>query len=239
VSNVRLARNWPIAGSEDNAAWLDETLAGLRLDAVHLVGHSYGGWLALNQAVYCPGRPRSITLVDPGGLQKVPMAFFIQLLAGALAMVAPRRARPWIARKLALQALFDAPDQLAPIRIAAASFRGARPEAARPFDEDELRSTRVPVQLLLAGRSSLLHPQPAPHRACELIPHVRAEIVPDASHGLPLEQPVLVSQRILDFLAESPPADASDTPAVAGLRTGVETTEGPAVATLKAPGRSR
>jgi pimeloyl-ACP methyl ester carboxylesterase len=204
-----------ITGSEDNAAWLDETLAGLGLHAAHLVGHSYGGWLALNQAVYRPARVRSITLLDPGGLQKVPVKFFLHILAGALAMAAPRPARRWIARTLALQALFDAPDQLAPIRIAATAFRGARPASARAFDDDELRAVRVPGQLLLAGRSSLLHPERALARAGKLIPHMQAEIVPGASHGLPLEQPALVNRRILDFLNEPPPESAHETSNVA------------------------
>ncbi|HEX8628426.1 MAG TPA: alpha/beta fold hydrolase [Catenuloplanes sp.] len=204
----RSIQRQPVTGSADNAAWLDETLAGLGLAGVHLVGHSYGGWLALNQAVYRPARLRSVTLLDPGGLGKVPVTFFLHLLAGALAMAAPGRTRPWLARKIAFQALFEAPDQIVPIRIAATTFRGARPVAARRFDDDELRAVRVPTQLLLAGRSSLLHPQRALARARNLIPQVRAEIVAGASHGLPLEQPALVNRRILDFVAGSAADDA-------------------------------
>jgi pimeloyl-ACP methyl ester carboxylesterase len=60
---------------ERAAQWLDETLAGLGLDSVHLVGASYGGWLALNQAHRGPGRLASVTLLDPGGLEKVGLRY--------------------------------------------------------------------------------------------------------------------------------------------------------------------
>ncbi|WP_337999694.1 alpha/beta fold hydrolase [Streptomyces murinus] len=49
---------------EHAARWLDETLAGLGLDRVHLVGGSYGGWLALNQAHRRRDRLASVTLLD-------------------------------------------------------------------------------------------------------------------------------------------------------------------------------
>ena len=49
------------------AAWLDELLAQLSDRPAHLVGVSYGGWVAMNQAIRAPGRVASITLLDPPG----------------------------------------------------------------------------------------------------------------------------------------------------------------------------
>jgi pimeloyl-ACP methyl ester carboxylesterase len=46
----------PIRGPGDEAQWLEETLAGLGLDTVHLLGVSIGGWTAVNYAVRRPGR---------------------------------------------------------------------------------------------------------------------------------------------------------------------------------------
>jgi pimeloyl-ACP methyl ester carboxylesterase len=53
------------------AAWLDELLAQLGDRPAHLVGASYGGWIAMNQAIRAPGRVASITLLDPAGLTKL------------------------------------------------------------------------------------------------------------------------------------------------------------------------
>ncbi|GLY04516.1 alpha/beta fold hydrolase [Actinoplanes sp. NBRC 101535] len=185
-----------LTGPDQTASWLDETLGLLGLDAVHLVGFSYGGYLALNQAVHGPDRLRRVTVIDPGGLATVPARFYLSMLAGAFAMILPRRWHPWLSRALAQRALLEPPDQLALIKAAATSFRTRRP-AARRLTDDELRSIRVPVRVLLAGRSVLLDPQRTLARVHALIPDVRAAIVPGAGHGLPLEQPGLVTARIL------------------------------------------
>ncbi|MCZ7420537.1 alpha/beta fold hydrolase [Verrucosispora sp. WMMA2121] len=198
----------PVAGTAESAAWLDETLATLDLSDVHLVGMSYGGFLALAAAVHRPDRLASVTLLDPGGLQKVPFRFYANIIAGALATMAPRRTRAWFAHRLANHALIESPEQLAPIMIAARHWRTQRPSARR-FDDEELRSIPVPVLLLVAGRSSLLRPHEAVARAQALIPSVRAEIVPGAGHGLPLERPELVNQCVLDFIAGSTSGDAA------------------------------
>jgi pimeloyl-ACP methyl ester carboxylesterase len=41
----------PITGPDDEAQWLDDTLVGLGLDRVHVLGVSIGGWTAVNYAV--------------------------------------------------------------------------------------------------------------------------------------------------------------------------------------------
>ncbi|GAA2722597.1 alpha/beta fold hydrolase [Actinocorallia aurantiaca] len=188
------------AGSEDNARWLDEALAALDLEDVHLVGHSYGGWLALNQAIHAPGRLASVSLLDPGGLQKVPRRFYVNLVAGALAMGAPRRFRPRLARLLANSALVSPPELLRPAMLAARAFRPSARPPARPFTDEELRSVGVPVLALLAQRSVLLDPVSAGARLRSLLPSARVEIVPAAGHGLPLEEPRLVNERVLRFV---------------------------------------
>ncbi|MEO3929616.1 alpha/beta fold hydrolase [Micromonosporaceae bacterium B7E4] len=193
-----------VVGSAGNAAWLDAVLAGLGLRDVHLVGLSYGGWLALNQAVYAPERLATVTLLDPAGLAKVPVRFYLNLLLGAAASVAPRRVRRRLAHLLANHALMESAEQLAPIMIAARSWRTNRP-AARRLADDELRSVRVPTRLLVGSRSSLLRPEREVARARALIPGVRAEIVPGAGHGLPMERPALVNRLVLDFVESHTP----------------------------------
>lgn len=205
----RSVQRCPVVGTADSAAWIDETLAGLGLDGVHLVGISYGGFLAMALALHRPDRLASVTLLDPGGLQKVPVKFYANLITGALATLAPRRTRPWFAARLANHALVLPPEQLAPVMIVARCWRTNRP-AARRFDDDELRTITTPVQLIVAERSSLLHPRHAVARAQALIPSVRTEIVPGAGHGLPLERPELVNQRILDFIAAQRATEPTD-----------------------------
>src|SRR5260370_3798238 len=67
------------------AAWLDELLVQLSDRPAHLVGFSYGGWVAMNQAVRAPGRVASIMLLDPAGLTKLDARFWLWLSIGGLA----------------------------------------------------------------------------------------------------------------------------------------------------------
>lgn len=64
---------------------------------MHLVGSSYGGWLALNQAHRSPDRLASVTLLDPGGLEKVGLRFFVWIFASLFATFAPKVLRPRLA----------------------------------------------------------------------------------------------------------------------------------------------
>ncbi|MFB6893373.1 alpha/beta fold hydrolase [Kitasatospora sp. NPDC056327] len=189
------------AGSAENAAWLDETLAGLELEHVHLVGSSYGGWLALNQAVHAPGRLASVALLDPGGIEKVPARFHAHMIAGLFGMLAPRTLRPALGRLLANPALAAPPEMLAPLMLGMRTYRPRARPAARPFTDEELRSVRLPVLALLGRRSALVRPRQALRRITALVPGARAEIVDRAGHGLNLERPDVVNDRLLHFTA--------------------------------------
>ncbi|MFF5113169.1 alpha/beta fold hydrolase [Streptosporangium sp. NPDC000509] len=206
----RSVQHTVVKDSRDNAAWLNEVLEELDLDRVHLVGLSYGGWLTLNQGVYGDGRLASITPLDPGGLQKVPVRFMAAMLGGLVAMALPLRCRPWFARVLANHALIAPARLMAPIMLSTRTYRPSYRPSARPFTDDELRSIRVPALVLLAGRSTLLNPRKALSRARTLIPGARAEIVPGVGHGLPLEAPDLVGARVLRFIDSEVGADSGD-----------------------------
>ncbi|MFF2118503.1 alpha/beta fold hydrolase [Kitasatospora sp. NPDC058184] len=188
------------AGSEENAAWLGEVLAGLGLERVHLVGVSYGGWLALNQAIHAPERLASVAPLDPGGIEKVPARFYAHMVGGLFGMLAPRPLRPAVGRLLANPALSAPREMIAPLMLAMRSYKpGSRPPA-RPFTDEELASIELPVLVLVGRRSALLRPRQVVERVTRLIPGVRAEILERAGHGLNLEQPELVNERLLAFV---------------------------------------
>ena len=79
---------------------IDAVLEGLGLRDVHLVGHSYGGWLATHTAARAPRRLATVTLVDPASTVARTSARFWRSLA--LLLWRPRsvragRAASWIA----------------------------------------------------------------------------------------------------------------------------------------------
>jgi pimeloyl-ACP methyl ester carboxylesterase len=161
------------------AAWLDELLAQLSDRPAHLVGFSYGGWVAMNQAIRAPGRVASITLLDPAGLTKLDARFWCWLAISGLATLTPMPLRRRLARWL------DSPAMLQPelMTLMWAAIRGYRAEPKFPgvLTDDELRAIDVPVLLITGARSALLTPAEARARG-SVMPHAEVAIVP-GSHG--------------------------------------------------------
>jgi pimeloyl-ACP methyl ester carboxylesterase len=161
------------------AAWLDELLAGLSDRPAHLVGFSYGGWIAMNQAIRAPGRVASITLLDPAGLTKLDARFWFWFSISGLASLTPMPLRCRLARWL------DSPAMLQPelMTLMWAGTRGyhAEPKFPGVLTDDEVRAITVPTLLVTGARSSLLTPAEARARA-SVMPHAEVAIVP-GSHG--------------------------------------------------------
>ena len=66
--------------SQDNAQWLDETLAGLGLDKVFLCGLSIGGWNAANYAGFYQKKVMKLILLSPvQTFAKMYRSFFIKI----------------------------------------------------------------------------------------------------------------------------------------------------------------
>ncbi|MFI1768382.1 alpha/beta fold hydrolase [Streptomyces sp. NPDC020800] len=188
----------PIHRPERAARWLDETLAGLGLGRVHLVGSSYGGWLAVNQAYRRPERLASVTLLDPGGLEKVGLRFFVWIFASLFATFAPKALRPRLAAWLE-QPVLIVPELRAMVRTGVRSYRIRRP-APLPLSDDELSAIRTPLYLVLGRRSLLVHPQRQAERIPRLIPGARADILSRTGHGPQIDHAGETNARMLHFM---------------------------------------
>jgi pimeloyl-ACP methyl ester carboxylesterase len=194
----RSVQREPIHQPERAAQWLDEALAGIGLDRVHLIGSSYGGWLVLNQAHRRPGRLASVTLLDPGGLEKVGLRFFVWIFASLFATFAPKALRPRLAAWLE-QPVLIVPELRTMIRSGVRAYRIRRP-APLPLSEDELRTIRTPLYLLLGKRSLLVRPQHQVERVPRLIPGARAEIISNTGHGPQIDHAEQINSRMLSFM---------------------------------------
>ncbi|MFB8032286.1 alpha/beta fold hydrolase [Streptomyces sp. NPDC056004] len=191
----------PMWQPERAAQWMDEALDALGLDRVHLVGSSYGGWLVINQAHLRPGRLASVTALDPGGLEKVGLRFFVWIFASLFATSAPKALRPRLAAWLE-QPVLIVPELRAMIRSGVRAFRIRRP-APLPLSDDQLATIRTPFHLIMGKRSLLVHPQRQLERVPRLIPGARAEIIAATGHGPQIDHPDLINARMLDFMKDT------------------------------------
>ncbi|GAB3003240.1 hypothetical protein GCM10023080_081200 [Streptomyces pseudoechinosporeus] len=192
----------PIRDGADQAAWLETVLDGLELPAAHLVGYSFGGWLAANLAVRRPKRLTSLTLIDP--VQTFAQFPVPLLVRTALTLVPGIRdwARESFLRWVSDHAEVDTDDPVANvIDEGMRAYRFALP-TPKVFTDAQLRSIPVPVLALIAGRSVMHNPKRAVARARDLIPDVRAELWPSATHAIAGESADDVNARVLNFLDE-------------------------------------
>jgi pimeloyl-ACP methyl ester carboxylesterase len=166
---------------------------------------SYGGWVALNQAIRAPGRVASLTLLDPAGLTKVDARFWWWLAISGLATKTPMPLRRRLARWL------DLPFMLRPelIDLMWAGSRGFRMEPKFPavLSDDELRAITVPVLLVTGARSALITPDQARDRGAAM-PQARVVIVP-GSHG-GFDRLDELNRRMVAFIAAHPAVRAPE-----------------------------
>lgn len=182
---------------------IDSVLEALGLCDAHLVGHSYGGWLATHTAARVSGRLATLTLVDPAHtVTRLYPRFWRSL---GLLLLRPRSTQ---ARRAAAWVLGDpAPensiDTLAELFVEGfATFGPPARTAAVHFPADRvLRAVPVPVQVLLAG-NTIHDSQKAIRRIQSVVPAWRYELWPNATHSLPAEIPDEVNAAIRAFAFE-------------------------------------
>jgi pimeloyl-ACP methyl ester carboxylesterase len=200
----------PIRDGIDGAAWLREVLEGLDISRAHLVGCSYGGWLAMHHAINAPARTASLCLLEPAGFARPGVRFYGWLLASALAGLAAAIRRQ--AGRLLANGTLNETELLRVVRPAVSYVRALPPDHV--LTDEQLRAVSAPALLLLGARSSLHDPAAVRARAEALMPDAHGEIVPGAGHALPVERPDLTAARISEFVQRhrtNPPASSDDT----------------------------
>ncbi|MFE7313955.1 alpha/beta fold hydrolase [Streptomyces sp. NPDC057555] len=191
-----------IRSAVDQAAWIDTALDALDLRGIHLVGYSFGGWLATNLAVRAPARLASLTLIDP---VQTFARFPVALLARSALIAVPgvsRWARPAFLRWISDGAEVPDDDPVAAVvDEGMRTFRIALPIPTL-FTDAQLESIGVPALALIAGHSVMHDARRAAARARDKLADVRAELWPSATHAIAGEAAAEVNARVLGFLAE-------------------------------------
>ena len=189
----------PVRTDDDLAEWLSEVLDGLGHEKVCLAGVSRGGFLALNLATRSDGRIAGVIGLEPAGFAEISFAKFM--------LWSLKEIGPWLL-PAAIQRRIVAGDPtvrhtLRPLLFAAFSYKAQLPPQ-HVFTDNELRAIEVPVQLVLGERSHIHRAREVAARVATLNPRIRTEIVPGATHALTLQQPDLVTARVLDFAEADP-----------------------------------
>lgn len=197
--------SWPNASRYDCATWLEQVFTQLGIQKAHVVGLSRGGWLALNLALQAPQRVDRVVLLSPAA-SFISLTPFFQTLSRVVIRIAVRSVLKavlysWVAPGFSIHSVFERQFILGLLRwnwaVNARGYSGVMPSV---FPPEELGKLRTPI-LMLTGDHDRLNPPMAIQRARQMIPHLEAEIIPQAGHMLSMEQPESVDAHILKFLA--------------------------------------
>ncbi|MBV8172949.1 MAG: alpha/beta fold hydrolase [Verrucomicrobia bacterium] len=211
-------------GFAEFSAFLCPLYDALELRRASLVGVSLGGGVALGFALQAPDRVGRLALINsaclddaiPGGR----MTWFLVHMPG-LNLIGSwfLRSSRHLMRRALLREMRHRPDlvtpmlvdelmQLARKRRAAAAFRQwQRREVTwsglRTNYLNRLSEIAIPT-LILHGQNDRLLPVAIAERAHRLIRNSRLEVIPDAGHLAPLEQPEAMNRALHQFLQPNP-----------------------------------
>jgi pimeloyl-ACP methyl ester carboxylesterase len=196
------------------AAWLGEVMDGLKIDRACIVGCSFGGFLALNQAIATPERVERLVMISPVGSfasQYWRLIWAMRIRAPAVRLLrrlAGNRQKPSLAdlRGRSARALPRDAKWAALIGVTMAEAAGVSVINPPVFSRRRLRSVRAPALLLIGDGETLYEPQAMLDLARARMPALQGAVVPGADHIAAMAQPDDVGARILAFLTGSAPA---------------------------------
>ncbi len=190
-------------------AFVHQFLETLQIGTCHLVGHSFGGWVAAAYALAYPDRVQGLVLAAAAGIRDDsfcgrydhlrPLLWETPLIDWGLQVVSP------IARVVGQSGVID---QLSWFRRelmaepAARSFLcdRLRPEDAIDTVEQLLSQLQVPT-LVITGDQDETIPLWHSETYAREIPNARLVIIPNANHSLPQTYSQELAQEILPFLS--------------------------------------
>lgn len=191
----------PITSDADQAAWLEQTLAGLSEDRFHLVGMSFGGWSAMNLARHSEEHLASITLLDsPYVFDGLPIGTIIRSIPVSL----PWAPQAWSESFSEYTAGGAEVKDLPVARMIEAGMKHYRLKLPMPsrISEEEAADLGVPVLAFIAGRSVMHDPPTAVATAKRTLGDESVKVYPEASHAINGEYPEETAADLAEFIRD-------------------------------------
>ena len=202
----------PSFGRSPTPDWLDDVadlayfyldlLAELKLTDVHVIGHSMGGWIALEMAIRSTERMKSLSLLAPAGIRikGTPIAN-IFLMDRAMLMNALYHDPAIVAQELAATPTPAEIDVIVANQVAAARLAW-QPRFFNPKLRKWLHRVTVPTQIVWGAKDKIIPPAYAAEFA-KLIPGATVTMLPNAGHLPHVEKLDEVTSAVTNFITRN------------------------------------
>jgi pimeloyl-ACP methyl ester carboxylesterase len=194
-----------IRNRREFAGWLSDVFDGLGIGRAAIAGCSFGGFLALNQAMLAPERVGAVVMISPAGtFVGLSWTFvYAMRIRGPFLRLARRLTGSTRAPSLAdlgARRLPRDPLWSALITVTMAERPTLSVIKTPVFTKAQLGNVRARALLLIGDQERLYEPQATLDLARERLPALETAIIPDADHIAAMAQPADVSARIIRFL---------------------------------------
>lgn len=178
--------------------WLVDVMDKLKLEKVDCVGLSLGGYISLLMVLRQPERINRVILIAPAIFLPMRLNFVLHaFMAGVF--TTHTTVNNFLRYITAPSSPFD-PYLSEFLYLILKHLKPGNSIPAALRREDLARITN-PVMFLVGQYEVLYNPNKAIEKAKAVFPNVETRLIPDAGHITTWEQPALVNQLILDFLA--------------------------------------
>jgi pimeloyl-ACP methyl ester carboxylesterase len=190
--------------------WLIDVMDRLAIKRTSIVGCSFGGFLAMNQAISTPDRVERVVLISPVGVfasqyWKLFVAMRLRAPFRKLARRVTRSREAPSMEDLRRKSVFAMPrDANWAAQMGVTMSEAPKVSVIKPtvFSNAQLRSVGTPTLLLIGENESLYEPRATLKMAQQRMPQLHGAVVPGADHIAAMSQPEEVSARILAFLGK-------------------------------------
>jgi pimeloyl-ACP methyl ester carboxylesterase len=189
----------PLTDAADVAAWIAQVIEALP-GPQHVMGHSLGGWMAMNLAVHEPQASASITLLDPVSTF-TDLSF--EMIARSIPASVPWFPKAWrddFASWTANGAPVDDVPVAQMIEAGMQHYALAVPAPTR-FTDEQLAKVEVPVLVIIAGASVVHNPAEAADAAAKKLTNATVLMYDGASHAINGEEAERIADDVDNFLS--------------------------------------
>ncbi len=203
----------PMKKMADLTTWIGEVLDALQLSRVDLLGHSFGGQVALYYALHAPARCNRLVLMAPGALHPLRTAYVLR----AMTTIFGTR---WVNERLLRYLGGNVNDGHEPYEtrlkraldmsmIEIRHFGLLEMPWPKMLRDEELRALSIPTLLLIGEHEVIYDARNAIARATMLIPHIQTALLPGAGHLMNLSHEEQLHAAIAAFLSRQEPRSST------------------------------